>query len=148
MIGYVENLKKLGSKLDKDLATDVILQSLPVSFEPFIMNYHMNGMKKTLAELHGMLKTTEKSLKKNPSHMMMVQKESKKRKRKEKAKASDAISSSKSYSARKSKSNPASSDTCHHCHKPGYWRRNCKLYLEEQKKKKRSMTSASGAKKD
>jgi hypothetical protein len=48
MIGYIESLQRLGFALDDDLATDVILQSLPASFEPFIMNYHMNGFKKTL----------------------------------------------------------------------------------------------------
>jgi hypothetical protein len=40
----------------------------------------MNGMEKTVAKLHGMLKTVEYSIKKNPNHMMMVQKEKKKRK--------------------------------------------------------------------
>jgi hypothetical protein len=34
-------------------------------------------MEKTVAELHGMLKTTEDSIKKNPNHVMMVQKEKK-----------------------------------------------------------------------
>ncbi|XP_034580911.1 uncharacterized protein [Setaria viridis] len=53
MIGYIENLQRLGFPLDDDLATDVILQSLPASFEPFILNYHMNGLKKSLTELHG-----------------------------------------------------------------------------------------------
>jgi hypothetical protein len=62
------------------LATDVILQLLPASYELFIMNFHMNGMEKTVAKLHGMLKTVEYSIKKNPNHMMMVQKEKKKRK--------------------------------------------------------------------
>jgi hypothetical protein len=57
MMGYIETLDKLGCELKDDLATDVILQSLPVSYEPFIMNFHMNGMEKTVAELHGMLKT-------------------------------------------------------------------------------------------
>jgi hypothetical protein len=37
----------------------------------------MNGMEKTLAELHGMLKTAEESIKKNPTHVMVVQKEKK-----------------------------------------------------------------------
>jgi hypothetical protein len=41
----------------------------------------MTGMEKTLAELHGMLKTTEESIKKKPTHMIMVQKENKTRKR-------------------------------------------------------------------
>jgi hypothetical protein len=40
----------------------------------------MNGMEKTMAELHGMLKTAEDSIKKKLNHVMMVQKEKKKRK--------------------------------------------------------------------
>jgi hypothetical protein len=34
-----------------------------------------------MAELHGMLRTAEDSIKKNPNHVMMVQKEKKKSKR-------------------------------------------------------------------
>ncbi|KAG8051143.1 hypothetical protein GUJ93_ZPchr0009g767 [Zizania palustris] len=48
-------------------------------------------------------------------------------------------------STRKSRSGPANSDVCHYCHKPGHWKRNFKEYLEEQKNKKGSGTSASGA---
>ena len=43
MIGYIETLNRLGSE---DLATDVILQSLPPSDVPFIMNFQINGMEK------------------------------------------------------------------------------------------------------
>jgi hypothetical protein len=78
MMGYIETLTKLGCEIKDDLATDVILQSLPVSYESFIMDFHMNGMEKTMAELHGMLKTVEDSIKKNPNHVMIVQKEKKK----------------------------------------------------------------------
>jgi hypothetical protein len=81
MMGYIETLDKLDCELKDDLTTDVILQSLPASYEPLIMNFHMNGMEKTMARLHGMLKTTEDSIKKNSNHVMMVQKEKKKRKR-------------------------------------------------------------------
>jgi hypothetical protein len=77
MIGYIDTLEKLGSELKPDLAIDVIVQSLPASYEPFIMNFQMNDMEKTLAELHGMLKTAEESIKKNPTHVMVVQKEKK-----------------------------------------------------------------------
>jgi hypothetical protein len=73
-------LDKLGCEFKDDLATDVILLSLPTSYESFIMNFHMNGMEKTVAELHGMLKIVEDSIKKNLNHVMMVQKEKKKRK--------------------------------------------------------------------
>jgi hypothetical protein len=44
------------------------------------MNFYINDMEKTMAELHGMLKTIEDSIKKNLNHVMMVQKENKKRK--------------------------------------------------------------------
>jgi hypothetical protein len=79
MMGYIETLDKLGCELKDDLAIDVILQSFPVSYEPFIMNFHMNGMEKTMAKLHGMLKIADDSIKKNPNHVMMVQKEKRKR---------------------------------------------------------------------
>jgi hypothetical protein len=81
MMGYIEILTKLGCEIKDDLATNVILQSLSASYESFIMNFHMNGMEKTVAELHEMLKTTKDSIKKNHNHVMMVQKEKKKRKR-------------------------------------------------------------------
>jgi hypothetical protein len=146
---YIETLDKLGCELKDDLATDAILQSLPVSYEPFIMNFHMNGMEKTVAELHGMLKTAEGSIKENPNHVMMVQKEKKKRKRwtppkgKGKEKVSDEPSSSKPKTKGKLASSP--DEECFHCHKKGHWFRNCMKYLEEQKKKKGSETSASGS---
>jgi hypothetical protein len=75
MMGYIKTLDKLGCELKNDLATDMILQSLPTSYELFIMNFHMNGIEKTVAELYRMLKTVEDSINKNPNHVMMVQKE-------------------------------------------------------------------------
>jgi hypothetical protein len=53
MISYIETLEKLDSELKPDLAIDVILQSLPASYEPFTMNFQMNGMAKTLADYMG-----------------------------------------------------------------------------------------------
>jgi hypothetical protein len=121
MMGYIETLDKLGCELKDDLTTDVILQSLPLSYEPFIMNFHMNGMEKTVAELHGMLKMVENSIKKNLNHMMMVQKEKKRRKHwmppkgKGKEKVSDEPSSSKPKT--KGKSDPSLDEECFHYHK-------------------------------
>jgi uncharacterized protein YjaZ len=105
-------------------------------------------MEKTVAELHEMLKTANDSINKNLNHVMMVQKEKKKRKRwmplkgKDKEKVCDEPSSSKPKTKGKSSSSP--DEECFHCHKKGYWFRNCKKYLEEQKKNKGSETSASG----
>nr|AAO73268.1 putative polyprotein [Oryza sativa Japonica Group] len=74
MIGYTESLDKLGFPLSRELATDLILQSLPPRFEPFIMNFNINNLNRILAELHGMLKTAEESIKKNSNHVMVMHK--------------------------------------------------------------------------
>jgi hypothetical protein len=141
MMGYIETFMRLGCEIKDELATDVILQSLPTSSESFIMNFHMNGMEKTVTELYGMLKTAEDSIKKNLNHVMMVQKEKKRRKcwtppkRKGKKKVSDEPSSSKPKT--KGKSGPSPNEECFHCYKKEHWFRNYKKYLEEQKKKKK-----------
>jgi hypothetical protein len=121
MKGYIETLTKLGCKIKGDLTTNVILQSLQVSYESFIMNFHMNDMEKTMAKLYGMLKAAEDSIKKNPNHVMMVQKEKKKRKRwtphkgKGKENVSDETSSSKPKT--KGKFGPSPDEECFHSHK-------------------------------
>jgi hypothetical protein len=126
MMGYIETLTKLGCEIKYDLATNMILQSLPASYESFIMSLHMNGMEKIVTELHGMLKIAEESIKKNPNHVMMVQKEKKTRKRwmppkgKAEEKVSDEPSSSKPKT--KGKSGPSPDEECFHCHKKGHWR--------------------------
>jgi hypothetical protein len=72
MMDYMETLTKLGCEIKNDLAIDVILQSPPMSYESFIMNFHMNGIEKTVAELHRMLRTIDDSIKKNLNYVMMV----------------------------------------------------------------------------
>jgi hypothetical protein len=81
-MGHLKTLDKLGCELRDDLATDMILQLLSTSYEPFILNFYMNGMEKTVDKLHEMLKTAEDSIKKTPNHVMMVQEEKKKKKSK------------------------------------------------------------------
>ncbi|KAJ1275292.1 hypothetical protein BS78_05G125000 [Paspalum vaginatum] len=146
MIGHIEAFDRLGFELELklELMTDVILQSLPPSFEPFVMNYHMNNLNKTLTELHGMLKTAEDSIKKTLTHVMMVQRDSKNRKRKGKdkgkGKTEDRIQKPKPDAT--PKAGPSPSNKCFLWGDSGHWSRNCQKYLEE-KKKKESETSAS-----
>jgi hypothetical protein len=130
MIGYIEILEKLGSELKADLVVDVILQSLPASYEPFIINFQMNSMEKILAELHGMLKTAVESIKKNPTHVIVVEKENKKRKRwtppKGKAKGKIPNEPSSSKQKPKVKSDPTSNDKCFRCHAKRHWSRTAR----------------------
>ncbi|KAL0297729.1 UNVERIFIED_CONTAM: hypothetical protein Sradi_6825000 [Sesamum radiatum] len=56
MLSLVEKLKNLQADFDKEETyIDVILQSLPPSYDKFIINYNMNGLEKSLPELINML---------------------------------------------------------------------------------------------
>ncbi|KAL0445522.1 UNVERIFIED_CONTAM: Transposon Ty2-DR3 Gag-Pol polyprotein [Sesamum latifolium] len=65
MLSLVEKLEDLKAGLNNDTYIDVILQSLPPSYDPFIVNYNMNGLEKSIRELINMLvqydATTHKS---------------------------------------------------------------------------------------
>ncbi|KAL0367111.1 UNVERIFIED_CONTAM: hypothetical protein Sradi_3601200 [Sesamum radiatum] len=51
MLSLVEKLKDLRADLEIETYIDVILQSLPLSFDSFIVNYNMNGLDKDLHKL-------------------------------------------------------------------------------------------------
>ncbi|KAL0448761.1 UNVERIFIED_CONTAM: Copia protein [Sesamum latifolium] len=55
MLSLVEKLKDLKAGLNNDTYIDVILQSLPQSYDLFIVNYNMNGLEKSIHELINML---------------------------------------------------------------------------------------------
>ncbi|KAL0394395.1 UNVERIFIED_CONTAM: hypothetical protein Slati_4405700 [Sesamum latifolium] len=65
MLSLVEKLEDLKAGLNNDTYIDVILQSLPPSYDPFIVNHYMNGLEKSIHELIIMLvqyeATTHKS---------------------------------------------------------------------------------------
>ena len=101
MKGYIDHLERLGFPISQELVTDLILNSLPESYDQFVMNYNMNNMEKSISELHGMLKTAEPNLKKKASSVLMVQKgkENKGKKRKGKGKEKGQNSSGKTKEA-------------------------------------------------
>ncbi|KAL0292848.1 UNVERIFIED_CONTAM: hypothetical protein Sradi_6969500 [Sesamum radiatum] len=55
MLSLMEKLKDLQVGLDNDTYIDVILQSLPSSYDPFVVNYNINGFEKSINELIKML---------------------------------------------------------------------------------------------
>ncbi|KAL0386259.1 UNVERIFIED_CONTAM: hypothetical protein Sradi_3020200 [Sesamum radiatum] len=65
MLSFMEKLEDLKVGLNNDTYIDMILQSLPPSYTPFIVNYNMNGLEKSIHELINMLvqyeATTHKS---------------------------------------------------------------------------------------
>ncbi|KAL0406114.1 UNVERIFIED_CONTAM: hypothetical protein Slati_3925300 [Sesamum latifolium] len=55
MLSLVQKLEHLKAGLNNDTYIDVILQSLPPSYDPFIVNYNLNGLEKSIHELINML---------------------------------------------------------------------------------------------
>ncbi|KAK8589956.1 hypothetical protein V6N12_024343 [Hibiscus sabdariffa] len=72
MMGYIQALEKLGFPLNIELAIDVVLQSLPDSFNQFVLNFNMNEINKTLPQLLGMLRTAESNMKKSGSKSILM----------------------------------------------------------------------------
>ena len=73
MKGHLDQLKRLGPPLSKELTIDTIMGSLPSSYDQFVMNYNMHNMDKSITELLGMLKNAEKSIPKTKD-VLVVQK--------------------------------------------------------------------------
>ena len=71
MSGYADNLVSLGITIPIDLGIHRVLQSLPPSYKSFVMNYNMQGMKKSLPELLSMLKTAEVEIRKEHQVLMI-----------------------------------------------------------------------------
>ncbi|XP_024310348.1 uncharacterized protein LOC112268660 [Brachypodium distachyon] len=143
-----QSLDRLGFPISDEFATDIVLNSLPSAYAPFISNYHMHGMDKKLTELHGMLKTAEADLKKGTSQMLMVQNKAKFKKgswtKKKKAKSGGKTQDSVPSAASGAKPSPATGSTCFYCKTDGHWKRNCSKFLAD-KAKSGSGTSNSGA---
>ena len=147
MKGYIEHLDRLGFPLSQELGTDLILNSLPDSYGQFVMNFNMNEMDKSISKLHTMLKTAEQNIKSKSGHVLMVQK-GKGFKNKGKGKGKGKVKGKgKSNAQPKPKPEPKAKapkeGVCFFCNEPGHWKRNCKLYLEDLKKKKKTDETSS-----
>ena len=138
MKGLIDQLDKLGASISHELDTDLILGSLPKSYDQFVMNYNMDHMEKSIAELHGILKNVETNIQKTNPKLMVQKGESMKRKG-NKAKKDKGQSKPK---AKKPK--PPKEGVFFFCNEQGHWKRNCKLYFEDLKKKKSSEATTSG----
>ena len=142
MKGLIYQLDKLGAPISNELAIDMILGSLPESYDQFVMNYNVHHMEKSIAELLGMLKNVETNIQKtNP--MLMVQK-GEGMKRKGKGKGNKAKKGKGQSKPKDKKPKPPKEGVCFFCNEQGHWKRICKIYLENLKKKKSNEATTSG----
>ncbi|VFQ88292.1 unnamed protein product [Cuscuta campestris] len=146
MIGYVQTLEKLGFELRSELATDLILQSLPDLYKQFVVNYEIHELDKPLLELLKMLQTAKESSTKGKGNYVLLVQGGKGKKKFKMAKKNGpkgkGNTKPKSNSSKlKPKGGVAKDSICHHYGEVGHWKRNCKQYLATKKK---GEASASG----
>ncbi|KAK8667652.1 hypothetical protein V6N13_007800 [Hibiscus sabdariffa] len=144
MMGYVQTLEKLGFPFKKELATDLILQSLPGSFKPFVLNFNMNEINKTLPQLLGMLRIAESDMKKDGSKSILLVREAKGNGKKVAKSKGSGKTKANGKNVLKPKGAISKDGKCFHCNKSGHWKRNCPVYIEEVKKAKAVGASVSG----
>ncbi|KAK8556154.1 hypothetical protein V6N13_064237 [Hibiscus sabdariffa] len=144
MTGYIQALEKSGSPLNIELSIDVVLQSLPDSFNQFVLNFNMNEINKTLPQLLGMLRTTESNMKKGGYISILMVREAKGKGKKVAKSKGVGKTKPKGKNALKPKGGISKQGKCFHCDKPGHWKRNCPIYLEDVKKAKPVGASVSG----
>ena len=89
-------------------------------------------MDKSIAELHGMLKNTEQNIRKSNPVLLVQKGKGKGGVGKGKPKSKGKVGPKpKGDEAKAPKPKPQMEGNCFHCNKPGHWKRNCLLYLEE-----------------
>ncbi|KAI3712325.1 hypothetical protein L1987_70876 [Smallanthus sonchifolius] len=141
MKGYIDQMNKLGYPMKDDMATDFILNSPPSSYAQFVINFNMNGLEKTVTELHGMLKTAEMNIQGKKNQVLMVRfagvKKPNPKKRgfnsKGKKKVNVVAKPATNNNKKASKEPPPEEHQCFECNKMGHWKRNCPEYLAKLK---------------
>ncbi|KAL0378561.1 UNVERIFIED_CONTAM: hypothetical protein Sradi_3161600 [Sesamum radiatum] len=143
MLSLVEKLEDLNAGLDNDTYIDVILQSLPSSYDQFIINYNMNGLEKMIHELITMLVQYEAATHKSAPGVLVgdaststvkAKRVGRWKRKKGKGKVVATTSSTEgSPTAPKGKGRgkvggsqrSKANDVCMHCQEKGHWKREC-----------------------
>src|SRR5581483_6099671 len=142
----LDHLERLGQPVPLQLATNTILNSLSDDYKQFVIYYNMNNMKKSIAELHSMLKTAELSMGTGTKtkDVLMVKDGGVKKKRGQRntSKGKGQVQVSQSVpkiadndkgkgKGKKVKVNKAKTENrCFRCHEVGHWRQNCPMRHE------------------
>ncbi|KAI3790532.1 hypothetical protein L2E82_03639 [Cichorium intybus] len=141
----VEKCEKLGMLVDEELATDMVLNSLPSSYDQFRLAYHLKNTQTSLIKLHNMLQTAEDGLKgksvPSASTSVLAIGQGKGKKRKDPPnqnwRENVQVWSSSNVPRAKSSSIPRVVNPkdvgCFYCKEKGHWKRSCPQYLQDVK---------------
>ncbi|KAL0451296.1 UNVERIFIED_CONTAM: hypothetical protein Slati_1107700 [Sesamum latifolium] len=148
MLSLVEKLENLKAGLNNDTYIEMILQSLPPSYDPFIVNYNVNGLEKSIHELINMLVKYEATTHKSEPAVLVGEASTSKpkgkgaRRWKRKKGNGTAVTATASTggappAAPKGKGKGKVGDSqrskannvCMHCQGKGYWKRECPQLL-------------------
>ena len=122
IISYLNEMEILGSEIDGETKIDMILETLPETFDTFKLNYSMNKLEYTVTELMKELQTAEAFTKKKRAqgevHATASTSGSKKRPRNAEKKNQPKVHTKKK--APKAPKVDKSKDKCHHYNEPGH----------------------------
>src|SRR4051812_43100153 len=122
MSRHANKLQSLGIVIPNALGIYRVLQSLPPSYNNFVMNYNMQSMNKQLLELFSMLKSAEVEIKKE-HQVLMVNKTTKFKKGKSKQKGHFKKGGKKvTAQTKKTKAGPKHDTECFYCKGEGHWK--------------------------
>jgi hypothetical protein len=135
MSSYIQRMSSLECQILDELAIDRVLQSLPPTYKGFVLNYNMQGMTKSLAELFAMLKAVEVEIKKEHNVLLVNKttdfKKSGKSTKGPKGKKPQKDGKRVASPPRAPKVKPRVK--CFYCKGDDHWKRNCPKYLEDKK---------------
>lgn len=129
MMSLLNDMEVLGAVVDQTTQIEMVLNTLPASFQQFRLNYNMNKMDFTLSKLLNELVAAETIIKQGAQPVVLnvergsssAQKKGKKKKNVHKAKpnANGAVKKPKGK--------------CFHCKQPGHWKAQCPTWLAKKK---------------